>query len=69
MTEYPTTSAQLEKLSTADLRAARDGAIMNRAHAIGIDWRYARTMLNIARRINSIIRQRENAAAELYQGA
>ena len=69
MTEYPTTSAELTKLSTADLRAARDGAIMNRAHAIGIDWRYARTMLNIARRINNIIRQRENAAAELYQGA
>jgi len=66
---YPTRTAQLEKLSTADLRAARDGAIMNRAHAIGNDWRYARTMLNIARRINSIIRQRENAAAELYQGA
>jgi len=66
---YPTTSAELTKLSTDDLKLARDGAIMNRAHAIGIDWRYARTMLNIARRINSIIRQRENAAAELYQGA
>jgi len=66
---YPTTSAELTKLSTDDLKLAREGAIMNRAHAIGIDWRYARTMLNIARRINSIIRQRENAAAELYQGA
>ena len=66
---YPTTSAELTKLSTDDLKLARDGAIMNRAHAIGIDWRYARTMLNIARRINSIIRQREQAQAELYQGA
>jgi hypothetical protein len=66
---YPTTSAELTKLSTDDLKLAREGAIMNRAHAIGIDWRYARTMLNIARRINSIIRQREQAQAELYQGA
>ena len=69
MTEYPTTTRDLTKMSDADLRAARDGAIMNRAHAIGIDWRYARTMLGISRRINSIIRQREQAQAELYQGA
>ena len=69
MTDYPTRTAQLEKLSTDDLKLAREGAIMNRAHAIGIDWRYARTMKQIANRINSIIRQRENAAAEMYQGA
>ena len=69
MTEYPTTSAELTKLSTADLRAARDGAIMNRAHAIGNDWRYARAMKQIANRINNIIRQREQAQAEMYQGA
>jgi hypothetical protein len=69
MTDYPTRTAQLEKLSTDDLKLARDGAIMNRAHSIGNDWRYARAMLNIARRINSIIRARENAASELYQGA
>ena len=66
---YPTTSAELTKLSTDDLKLAREGAIMNRAHAIGNDWRYARTMKQIANRINSIILARENAAAELYQGA
>ena len=69
MTEYPTATRDLTKLSDADLREARDGATMNRAHALGNDWRYARTMKQIANRINSIIRARENAASELYQGA